>query len=105
MSWLEGFAGCMLAVGLAVRMLPDRKYEQYIRLFTGFIMVILVLHPLLRIGSADRALERKIREFAEEQEKLEEKVFEEGRFIFAEREAREDPVREIVIEKVEVGDD
>lgn len=112
MSWFENIAGCMLAAGLALRMLPDRKYEQYVRLFTGFLLLIIFLQPLLRIGSADDLLEHKMKEFAEEQELMEAQIFEESTEFFEEHGTETGQenghVREIVIEPVLVevtGDD
>lgn len=76
-DWLGNFAGCMLAVGVAVRMVPDGKYEQYIRLFAGLLMILIVLEPLFRIGSMDLEMEKKVERFLAEQEKIGEKFLEE----------------------------
>lgn len=98
MKAFENIAGCMLAVGLALRMLPDKKYEQYVRLFTGFLLILLLLQPFFRIGSADELLEKKIVQFAGEQEELERKIFAEGKTFLPEKQEK----REIVIESIQV---
>lgn len=73
-DWLKNLVGYMLVVSVAMQMLPNKKYEQYLRLFTGFLLIVLVLQPILKIGSADSFLESKVNEFVQEQEDLEEKI-------------------------------
>lgn len=77
-EWLKNLVGYMLIVSVAMQMLPNKKYEQYIRLFTGFLLIVLVLQPILKIGSADAFLENKIAEFVQEQEALEEQIAVQG---------------------------
>lgn len=73
-EWLKNLVGYMLIVSVSMQMLPSRKYDQYIKLFTGFLLIIFVLHPFLKIGSADVYLENKISEFVQEQERLEKQI-------------------------------
>lgn len=77
-EWLKSLVGYLLLVSVTMQMLPNQKYEQYVRLFTGFLMIIIVLQPLLKIRSADAYLEYKIQEFVQEQSDLEEKISKEG---------------------------
>lgn len=76
-SWLKSLVGYMLIVSVVMQMLPNKKYEQYVRLFTGFLLIVLVLQPILKIGSADSFLADKIAGFVQEQELLEEQIGEE----------------------------
>ena len=73
-EWIQNLAAYFLIAGLATKMLPNSKYEQYVRLFTGFLLILLVIQPVLKIGSVDRYLEEKIQLFLEEQEVLEEEI-------------------------------
>lgn len=73
-DWLKSLMGYMLIVSVTMQMLPDKKYEQYVKLFTGFLLIVLVLQPILKIGSASSFLENKISEFVQEQETLEEHI-------------------------------
>lgn len=77
-SWLKSFVGYMLIVSITMQILPDKKYEQYVKLFTGFLLIILILQPLLKIGSADSFLESQIMQFVRQQEKLEQEIGEES---------------------------
>lgn len=69
--WLKSLIGYMLIVSVVTQMMPNQKYEQYVKLFTGFLLIVLIIQPLLKIGSANTVLENKIAEFVQEQEELE----------------------------------
>ena len=77
-EWMKNLVGLLLLVSVTMRLLPNQKYEQYVRLFTGFLLIILVLKPVLQIRSADAFLEQKIWQFMQEQTALEEKIGVEG---------------------------
>lgn len=76
-SWLKSLVGYMLIVSITMQILPNKKYEQYVKLFTGFLLIILILQPLLKIGSADSFLENQIARFVWQQERLEQEIGEE----------------------------
>ena len=78
-EWMKNLVGFLLLVSVAMQLLPNQKYEQYVRLFTGFLLIILVMKPILKIRSADTFLEHKIQQFVQEQNELEEKISMEGR--------------------------
>lgn len=97
-EWLKNLVGYMLIVSVAMQMLPNKKYEQYVRLFTGFLLIVLVLQPILKIGSADSFLENKIAEFVQEQEALEEQIAAQGEVF----ERKSESMQEEAIEDIEV---
>lgn len=99
-EWLKNLAGYLLVISVAVQMLPNQKYEQYVRLFTGFLLIIFVLQPLLKIGSADSFLEDKIYTFLQEQEELENQILQQGAW-FEQQQLETDAQRIIEIEPVE----
>ena len=73
-DWIKTLVGYLLIVSVVTQMMPNRNYEQYVKLFTGFLLIILILHPVLKIGSANAFLEGKIHEFVQEQEELEAQI-------------------------------
>lgn len=73
-GWIRSMVGYMLVVSVTLQMLPGKKYEQYVKLFTGFLLLLLVLSPILRIRSADSFLEKTMKEFVEEQELMERQI-------------------------------
>lgn len=70
-EWLKTLVGYMIIVSISMQMIPNKKYEQYVRLFTGFLLLVFAIQPILKIGSMDSYLENKLAEFLNEQEKLE----------------------------------
>ena len=77
-EWLKNLVGYMLMVSIGLQMLPNQKYEQYVKLFTGFLLVIMVLQPVLKIKSADTYLEGQMETFISQQERLEEQIAEQS---------------------------
>ena len=77
-EWLKTLVGYMVIASMTMQMLPNKKYEKYVGLFTGFLLLVFVIQPILKIGSMDRYLENKISEFVTEQEKLEQEIGREG---------------------------
>ena len=73
-EWIKSFVGCLLMISVAMQMLPNSKYEQYVKLFTGLLMLVLLIQPVLKIGSMDSYLEGKIEEAMGVQERLEKEI-------------------------------
>ena len=100
-GWLKSLVGYMLIVSVVMQMLPDKKYEQYVKLFTGFLLIIFVLQPVLKIGSADSYLADKITRFVQEQELLEENIGEQSKMFERESEKmQKQPSNQIEIQPV-----
>ena len=70
-GWMKTIIGYLLLVNIAMQMIPNKKYEQYVRLFTGFLLMVLMLQPVLKIRSADDFLEKQITALVQEQEAVE----------------------------------
>ena len=70
-DWLRNLIGYLLAVSVMMQMIPNPGYEKYVRLFTGFLLILLVLNPILKIGAADELVQKRIEEFVQEQEMME----------------------------------
>lgn len=73
-EWIKSFVGCLLMISVAMQMLPNTKYEHYVRLFMGLLMLVLLIQPILKIGSMDSYLEGKVAEAIEAQERLEKEI-------------------------------
>ena len=101
-EWIKSFVGCLLIISVAMQMLPNSKYEHYVRLFTGLMMLVLLIQPILKIGSADAYLEGKISEAMEEQERLEKEIVVQSKAFESEsREMQKNELQEIYIPEIE----
>ena len=105
-GWLKTIIGYFLLVNIAMQMIPNKKYEQYVRLFTGFLLMILILQPVLKIRSADQFLENKVMQFVHEQEVLEDKIGKESEYLKQNDSdwdsSSSEPIEILTIEPVEV---
>lgn len=99
-EWMRSFVCCMLTVSVATRLVPEKKYGIYVRMFTGCLLVLMFLQPFFLILSPDNAFEEKLRQFLEEQQEREEQMVD-GGFLPGQ------PVEQVVIDgvKVEVSAD
>ena len=52
-DYIREIIGFVLVSGFIVNILPDNKNIKYIKLFTGLVITILLLSPVLKIMSAD----------------------------------------------------
>lgn len=73
-EWLKTLVGYMMIVSISMQMIPNKKYEQYVRLFTGFLLLVFAIQPILKIGSMDSYMENKLSEFLNDQKKLEREI-------------------------------
>ena len=101
-DWIKTLVGYLLIVSVVIQMMPNRNYEQYVKLFTGFLLIILILQPVLKIGSANAFLEDKIHEFVQEQEELEAQIsIQSEGFRKKSEELQQENQEQIVIEKIQ----
>ena len=48
-NWVRDIVFYMIFVTMVMNLLPDPKYEKYLRLFAGAVMILLAFGPVLRI--------------------------------------------------------
>lgn len=77
-EWIKQLVTMMLLISVVLQMLPGNQFHQYVKLFTGLVLILLILRPILKIGSADVYLEQKITEFVEDQKRLESQIMASG---------------------------
>ena len=55
-EWVQDIVFYMIFVTMAMNLLPDKKYEKYLRLFAGALFILLMAGPVTRITGLDAAL-------------------------------------------------
>ena len=45
-EWIRSLVFYLILMTTVLNFLPDRKYEKYLRLFTGMVFILLVFGPL-----------------------------------------------------------
>ena len=54
-DWIRNITYYLIFITVVINLLPDKKYEKYIRLFAGMVLILLVLKPItggLRLDDA-----------------------------------------------------
>lgn len=60
MDWMMNIAVFSLIVSVAVKLIPGKSYLPFIRLFAGFVTILLFLEPVLSILGLNEKLFDKI---------------------------------------------
>ena len=55
-NWVKDIVFYMIFVTMVMNLLPDPKYEKYLRLFAGAVMILLAFGPLARITGMETAM-------------------------------------------------
>ena len=55
-NWVKDIVFYMIFVTMVMNLLPDPKYEKYLRLFAGAVMILLGFGPLARITGMGTAI-------------------------------------------------
>lgn len=48
-EWIQNIAFYMVLATVLIQILPDNTYKKYIRFFTGMILILLLMTPVLKI--------------------------------------------------------
>lgn len=54
-EWMENLAFYLVIITIVVQMLPNNSYKKYIRFFTGLILILLMMNPILKILGTEQA--------------------------------------------------
>ena len=73
-QWLQDLAVYLILVSAILQALPQESYQKYIRFFSGLVLIILLMTPLLEIrekqeeGKGEMTLETEEKEQIEVEE-------------------------------------
>ena len=68
MEWVKNLAVCMILFSAILRILPKNHFEKCIRFYTGLLVLILVIRPLLSVFSLDDSLPNTFLHYMEQME-------------------------------------
>lgn len=66
LEWVRNLAACMILIAAVMRILPRNHFEKYIRFYTGLLVLLLVIRPLLRLASLDDTLFQSFQYYMEQ---------------------------------------
>lgn len=52
-EWIQNIAFYLILITVLLHMLPDSDYKKYIRFFTGLILILLLITPVLKLLHID----------------------------------------------------
>lgn len=52
-EWIRGIVFYLILMTMIMNLLPDKKYEKYLQLFTGMVFLFLVFEPLAEISGLE----------------------------------------------------
>jgi len=50
-SWVKNIAFCLIITSIVLNVLPDNNYKKYVKVFTGILLVIVIISPLDIFGN------------------------------------------------------
>ena len=101
-EWVKSIAGYLLVLNIALQLLPNKKYESYVRLFVGFLLLVLVAAPVFTKNFTGEIVEGAVESFLQEQEVVFREAERESRSVL--KDAQEEEANEAIVSvgKVEV---
>lgn len=67
-QWLQDLAVYLILVSAILQVLPQELYQKYIRFFSGLVLIILLMTPLLRLTDMEDSFRSRVQEQNMEQE-------------------------------------
>lgn len=71
-QWVKNLAVFYILLSAAVHLVPDGKYEKYVRLFMGFLLIFMMGTPLFSLMGKSRNLAESFRTHFHEEDRLRE---------------------------------
>lgn len=56
-EWLQNIAFYLVLVTAVLHAVPDRDYKKYIRFFTGLVLILMLLTPVLKVFGTEIRIE------------------------------------------------
>ena len=75
-QWVENIAFYMVLMTAALHLIPGDGYRKYLKFFTGLLLILLVISPLLKVVGMEKTFEEVFQKhtYEEELRKIEEQT-------------------------------
>ena len=93
-QWLQDLAVYMILVSAILQALPQELYQKYIRFFSGLVLIILLMTPLLRLTDMEDSFRSRVQEQNMEQESAS----------FLEETLETEEKEQIEVEEIQIGE-
>lgn len=69
-AWVKSVVFYLILLTVVTHLMPNKKYEKYVRLFTGMLLVMIVIKPVTQVFSIDETFDRNFFSILEESESM-----------------------------------
>lgn len=76
-EWVKGIAFYLILLTVVSHLIPGKKYEKYVRLFGGMILIILVIRPITGLIDKEGNFDARVTEIFQEEVVLDEGLMQE----------------------------
>ena len=70
-EWMKNLAVFYIFLTVVTHLVPDGRYEEYIRFFMGLLLILLMMAPLLEVMNLKSQVESLISQYEMEEQNLE----------------------------------
>ncbi len=70
-QWVENIAFYLLIFTVAMQLIPNKSYKNYIRFFTGLVLIIMIANPIISLFGMEQKFDSFF-ESAEYQQRIKE---------------------------------
>ncbi|MDD6618230.1 MAG: stage III sporulation protein AF [Lachnospiraceae bacterium] len=70
-EWMKNLAVFYIFLTVVTHLVPDGRYEEYIRFFMGLLLILLMMSPLLEVMNLKSQVESLISQYEMEEQNLE----------------------------------
>ncbi len=64
-DWIKSIAYYVIVISVFHGILPDNRYKKYVQLFTGLVLVLLILSPIVRLAGQEENMASFFMDYAE----------------------------------------
>lgn len=65
-DWIKSIAYYVIIISVFQGILPDNRYKKYVQLFTGLVLVLLVISPIVRLAGKEENMASLFSQYAED---------------------------------------
>lgn len=55
-QWVENIAFYLVLFNVVMQMIPNNQYKKYVQFFSGLILVLLLINPILKIFGMEKSM-------------------------------------------------
>ena len=103
-QWLQDLAVYLILVSAILQALPQESYQKYIRFFSGLVLIILLMTPLLRLTDMEDSFRSQEQNMEQESASFLEEIREKQEEGKGEMTLETEEKEQIEVEEIQIGE-